>query len=524
MPSRPAPGLARIRPPEPPALDVGFACAVRPRKARRPVEGGVRGVAGGLRDGRQELLAMTSLAEERAEQSRWKLRAHCSGIDGLDRLVENEFTPPERAEAKEASALQSMVRFAIARVPYYRNLFTRLGLKAADISGRQDLTRLPLLTKHELREQFERLRPDVLPQGVRIGGITSSSGSTGPPTKVVHSVTSNAMFTFLNQRNVRWFRYDPARTVASIRLARANLQPRPGTYLADGETLRIPRWRYAGVYFETGPSLYFNITNPIEAQVAWLRRERPDYLIMRSHALEHLGLACAGERPCDSLLAVQAISEAIPPSTRCFIAATFGSRVNQGYGLNEIGLVATRCEADRYHAHREHCVVEIVDEVGKPCSPGHAGRIVVTGLQNFAMPLLRYDTDDLATVTYGPCPCGRTLPSFAEIHGRYSRIVGLPAGTLEHVDALRRALQETLTTLGDGLGLRRYQIHQFKDGSFDLRLASMSPIPVGLSDHLQRTWALMVGAGGASLTIRAVADIPFETVGDKFDDFVSDCL
>jgi phenylacetate-CoA ligase len=414
------------------------------------------------------------------------------------------------------------VGFAVAHVPYYRDMFARLRLTADDIARRQDLPRLPLLTKRELREHFENLRPETLPPGVVIWGTASSSGSTGPPTKVVFSEAANTMFTVLNQRQTRWFRRDPRRTLASIRLSSANLQATPAEGLADGQTLRVPRWRYVGVFFETGPSLYFNITNPVEAQVAWLRRERPDYLIIRSHALEHLAMTCAGERPCESLLAVTAISEAISPSTRRHLQAIYGARVDQGYGLNEIGLVGMRCEADRYHVHREHCVVEIIDEAGLPCRPGRSGRVVVTGLQNYAMPLIRYDTDDLATATAGPCPCGRTLPSFGEIHGRYSRIVSLPEGTLDRVAALRTALQGMPTKLGRGL--RRYQIHQFSDGRFELRLVFVSPMPGGFVEHLQRAWSAAVGKTGWPLTTRQVTEIPFETTGDKFEDFVSECI
>ena len=247
---------------------------------------------------------MTSLAEEQAEQRRWKLRPEYARMDVFDRLVASEFAPPERVEAEDARALGGVVRFAAERVPYYRDLFGRLGLTPRDIADRRDLPRLPLLTKRDVREHVEALRPDALPPGVAVWGPTSSSGSTGSPIEVVHSVVSNAMFTILTQRHYRWFRRDPGRVMASIRSAQATPRPTPDTLLALGETLRAPRWRYVGVYFATGPGLYFNILTPVEAQIAWLRRERPDYLLLTAHALEHLAMACAGERPCDSLRAV----------------------------------------------------------------------------------------------------------------------------------------------------------------------------------------------------------------------------
>ena len=460
---------------------------------------------------------MTSLSEERAEQARWNVRARYAGYDVFDRLVENEFTPPEQVAVEESQALRAVLDFAATEVPFYRSLFARLGLTSRDIRDRRDLPRLPILGRRELREEFERLKPERLPAGVEIWGVMSSSGSTGPATQVVSSKESNLMFSILNQRQTRWFRRDPAGTLAYIRLPGSFPQPRPGEWLATGETFRFAGWRYLNTFFETGPAIAFSVLNPEEDQIAWLRRERPDYLITRSHTLEHLAMAAPGERPCDSLKAMTAISEAITPATCRHLDSVFGAPVQQGYGLNEIGLVAARCEAGRYHVHREHCIVEIVDEAGMPCRAGESGRLLLTGLRNFAMPLVRYDSNDLVTAVDGPCPCGRTLPAFGEIHGRYSRIKPLPAGTLDRVAKLRTALQTMPVDLVRNL--RRYQIHQLRDGSFELRLVAAGTLLPAFSERVLNAWSS--GTAGPPLVFREVEDIPLDTAVDKFDDFVS---
>jgi phenylacetate-coenzyme A ligase PaaK-like adenylate-forming protein len=61
--------------------------------------------------------------------------------------------------------------------------------------------------------------------------------------------------------------------------------------------------------------------------------------------------------------------------------------------------------------------VEVLDEEGRPCAPGETGRVVATSLNNFAMPLIRYETGDTAEVG-APCPCGRGLPVLTRIMGR----------------------------------------------------------------------------------------------------------
>src|SRR6185295_18574739 len=182
-------------------------------------------------------------------------------------------------------------------------------------------------------------------------------------------------FTYQTQRRLRWFRFDPAGKLATIRLASQMPADGAGNPLCDGATLRLPRWLYAGTYFETGPHVFFGVTSPVEQQLEWLAAERPDYLQSYSETLEHLVFASGGAWPLRSLRGLNAISEQLTPSMRRLVESVTGAPIEQGYGLNEIGLVATRCAAGRYHVHVEHCLVEIVDDAGALVPPGSTGRI-----------------------------------------------------------------------------------------------------------------------------------------------------
>ena len=169
--------------------------------------------------------------------------------------------------------------------------------------------------------------------------------------------------------------------------------------------------------------------------------------------------------------------------------------------------------------HAEHCLVEIVDEQGKPCPPGRTGRIVATNLTNLAMPLLRYDSGDLAEATGGPCPCGRTLPTFGAVAGRYARFAFVPEGTFRCLFTVVDALAEM--PAHQSKGLRKYQTHQFRDGSFELRLVSVAPLPAEFFERIKRAWHAALGSEAAELRIRQVDEIPV-LPGRKFYDFTSD--
>ncbi len=461
----------------------------------------------------------TDPESERREQRRWRLRPAFQEMKGFDRLVEGEFLSPVAQQAAEARRLQRMVVFALQTVPYYRALCAEHGLTAGELRAAEDLAKLPLLSKVILTQQGGRLLAERLPEGERVFGNTSSSGTTGRPAVVRHSQRSNMMFTLLGQRGVRWSRWDPAARVAEIRLPSQLPLNSNGGQVDLGETCRLPTWRYLGHFFETGDYRGFSVFNPVEEQVAWLRQERPNYLSAYSETLEQLALAARGQELPGTLRGCNALSEQLTEAMRRRITEVFAVPVHQNYGLNELGIVAARCEAGRYHVHSEHCIVEIVDYEGRRCPPGQSGRIVVTGLSNLAMPLIRYDTDDVAEAVQGPCPCGRTLPAFGRIVGRYSRIAYLPEGTLGYVGALRDALENMPLALARDL--RQFQVHQFRDGRFELRLRAVAPLPPQFGERLAAAWQAATGGRDLPLSIVEVDSIARPPSG-KYQDFTSD--
>lgn len=464
----------------------------------------------------------TSLEQEREEQAKWRLLPHCGDMRGFDELVTSEFLPQEVLRDHEAHRLKDMLSFAVGSVPYYRDLFARSGLSVADIAGGRDLSKLPLLSKLTLAQEGKRLHTEQLPPGEHLQGITLSSGTTGRPARVLQTRRNNMMFTYLGQRQVRWARYDPRGKQAEIRLPGQMPRKADGSLYDIGETCSLPTWRYLGQFFETGPYCGFSVFNPVEKQVEWVLEQQPDYLTGYSETLEQFALAARDyPQKITSLRGLRAISEQLTQGMRRRITDVFGVPVHQSYGLNEIGIVAGGCEAGRYHVHSEHCIVEIVDYEGQLCGPGQTGRIVVTGLRNRAMPLIRYDTDDVAEVLAGPCPCGRTLPSFGKLVGRYSRIAYLPEGTLGYVGALRQSLEEMPPELARDL--RQFQVHQFRDGRFELRLRVQAPLAAPFRERIEAAWRSATADQELSLEIVEVDEIPRPPSG-KYQDFTSDFM
>jgi phenylacetate-CoA ligase len=98
------------------------------------------------------------------------------------------------------------------------------------------------------------------------------------------------------------------------------------------------------------------------------------------------------------------------------------------YGSVEFSRLAFECpEHTGLHVITDGAVVELLMD-GKPVSVGEPGRVVVTGLYNYAMPLIRYDLDDLAVQSSEACPCGRSWPLIRSIEGRSMDYLTMPSG------------------------------------------------------------------------------------------------
>ena len=130
----------------------------------------------------------------------------------------------------------------------------------------------------------------------------------------------------------------------------------------------------------------------------------------------------AGQRPAP-LKAVLTSAETLLDTQRRTIEETFRTRVFDQYGQTEMQSFWYECPAGRMHAHPLAGITEILRPDGSPAAPGEMGEIVLTGLINYAMPLIRYRVGDTARASSEKCPCGRGMPVIQEIGGRLDDFV-----------------------------------------------------------------------------------------------------
>jgi phenylacetate-CoA ligase len=245
-----------------------------------------------------------------------------------------------------------------------------------------------------------------------------------------------------------------------------------------------------------------------------LRAERPGYLLsypslirdLVNHGLEH-GIALEG------ILEVRTIAESVGDELRDLCRSAWGASVSDVYSASEVGYVALQCpDQPGYHVQSEGVLLEVLDDGGEPCVAGEVGRVVVTALHNFAMPLVRYDIGDYAEVGES-CPCGMGLPVLRRILGRVRNTLVTADGQRFWPTFGKRALAAVAP-------IRQYQ---FVQKSFDLveaRLVVVTPLTSEQEEHVRVSIQAQLPAGvNLAVTYRERLE---RGASGKFEDFVSE--
>jgi phenylacetate-CoA ligase len=171
--------------------------------------------------------------------------------------------------------------------------------------------------------------------------------------------------------------------------------------------------------------------------------------------------------------------EVIKPDHREIARRVFGLELFASYGAREIGTIALQCpEHAHYHVQAEVTLVEVLDDEGRPCAPGETGTVVLTPLQGFASPLLRYVIGDRA-VAGAPCPCGRPHPVLTQIVGRTRDKVVLPSGA-------RRYCYFSALRFWQFSDIRQFQIVQKTFHDLEVRVVARRPLTDDVKSEVAR--------------------------------------
>jgi phenylacetate-CoA ligase len=338
-------------------------------------------------------------------------------------LEQSQWWSADDLRAHQYRQLAALLRHARATVPFYQKRLADTGLTDEQAPTPEGWLRIPLLTRQDIRDHQADLTTTHLPSGHGPIRHNKTSGSTGQVLEVLGTSVDALMWEGLRIRDDFWHQRDCRARLVTIRSGRYQQDP---LAVSDFPTGGL---KPSLLLYETGPMTVFYHLMPIPQQVELLEARSPHYLVIYPSNARAL-CRYARRRPVrlPDLRAVLTSGEPLPADVRAACRETWGVPVQDSYCCEELGYIATQCPRhEHYHVASETVLVEVLDEQGRPCAPGQVGRVVLTPLHNFAMPLIRYAIGDYVEVG-GPCPCGRGLPVLQRILGRQRNRVVLPDG------------------------------------------------------------------------------------------------
>lgn len=317
---------------------------------------------------------------------------------------------------RQLHQLRQLVAHAVAHCPHYANHLAETGIGSVADLTLENFRNWPLLSKRAIQVAGASFVADPVPPAHGEQRWVTTSGSTGQPLRAATTEVGVYFQHALVLRSFLWYGLDFGTKFASIK--------------ATTQETGYPDWGVpANAVFRTGPSVTFSAFKDQEAQAEWLRREAPAYLLARNTSVRALLDTCqrAGAVPT-GLRAVLGFADMAAPDTRDLVRERWNAEYFDTYSCSEMGTMALECPSHhQLHVQSEHVLLEVLRDDGTPCMPGEIGRVVVTDLHNFAMPLIRYELNDHVRVG-APCACGRGLPVISQIAGRTSHLAVDPSG------------------------------------------------------------------------------------------------
>jgi len=395
----------------------------------------------------------------------------------LAELERSQWWAPAQLRALQIRKLRRLLRHAWDHCPFYRRRLTECDLDPHDVESLDDLRRLPLLDKQQIRAHRRAMCWPNVPGGLR---RYTTGGSTGEPLVFDFDLGRQAYDQAARMRSHRWFGVEvgdreiylwgsPVEVHRQDRLK--TLRDRlVNQLLLDAFDMSVGRMdSYLDRIERYDPASLFGYPSSIALLCRHAERRGRQLRLPR-------------------LRAVFVTGERLYEPHRRQIEAYFRVPVADGYGSREGGFIAHQCPAGSMHITSENVLVELLDPTGQPVPTGQLGQIVITHLDAYGLPFIRYATGDMGRRGDEACPCGRGLETMRVVEGRQTDFVVAADGTVMHALSLIYVLRDVET-------VRQFQIVQAADRGLEVFVVSTGPLSTADRHRIERGLRLRMGPG-----------------------------
>jgi phenylacetate-CoA ligase len=326
-------------------------------------------------------------------------------------LREIEYDSLENNLLLQNKKLKKILLHSFRNVPYYSRIFRKINLVKNNHVDLKNFNEIPILTKEIIRNNFEKLKSRDVKYNSRKPYLNTSGGSTGEPVKFIQDKD-----TWTKGMAGKWLFYSfitnkyPCK---QIKLWGSERDVLIGGYGFKGI---LKNWIYKRKYLNSFKMSPRNMRKYVEE----INSYKP--VIIEAYVQSIYELSRYIQENKLEVYSPQGVitsAGTLYPEMKKLIKEVFGCKVFNRYGSREVGDMACSCEKDEgLHINIFSHYFEILNDKMKPCKTGEFGKVYVTTLDNYSMPLIRYDIGDIAVSSDKVCSCGRGLPLIASVMGR----------------------------------------------------------------------------------------------------------
>ena len=381
-----------------------------------------------------------------------------------------ERLPPPRQDMMLSAQFDHLLNHAQRFAPFWKQRLARRTTPQPSMASR--LTEIPLLTRSEVQSEFGRLSAKFPGREKLEISEASTSGSTGTPVKVERA---NALYLPLYQAmaliTAAWHGIESSKPLGVVMRKVKDVDRAP---------LGTP-FRWLGPV-AVGFSRSTKDREPPEL-FEYCAGKNPTYLQCGpTLATSFARYAQENARSDLKPTAILTTGSVITDDIREIVRDALGAKIVDRYSCEETGYIALQCpKHDHLHVMCPVTYVEIIDEYGAPCPVGVPGRVLLTSMQSYAMPLIRYEIGDMGE--WGPpCDCGITLPVIKKLWGRTRHLLTTPDGRKTYARIYARDFQDIA-----GLLAYRFVLHRNETVVAQLRVLEPSPeLAAAVIDRVQK--------------------------------------
>lgn len=371
------------------------------------------------------------------------------------RLKSLEFNNLENNLEIQKQSLKEILLHAWQHVPYYTKILHDHDVVVNGVINLNNFNKIPILTKKIIRENFSELKSNDIGYSKRKPFQNTSGGSTGEPIKFIQDKK-----TWTTGMAGKWWFYSfitkyPCKMIKLWGSEKEFLSGNMGSKALIknyfSQRLLLNTFRMSDLDMAKYVNK-INLFHPaiIEAYVQSIYELSKFIIDNRLEVFSPKGIITS--------------AGTLYPEMKMIIEKAFKTKVFNRYGSREVGDMACSCDKNEgLHLNIFQHYLEILNDKLEPCQPNELGKIYITTLDNFSMPLIRYDIGDIAIPTEKKyCSCGRGIPLIKSVNGRDNSIIKIESGCLDST-----ALTTSFYSFGS---IKKYKLTQHDIKNFTLKL------------------------------------------------------